>query len=108
MIEDSLLDEWSSNPKLVTAELLRMLISQLKVYQRNSSVIYVFPQQFFEGDPENSITPERLKGFVIEKATNGDYYFAAGVSRLMMRDGTVPVNNAPVVAVPPLKPAPKR
>jgi len=44
MIEESLLDEWAENPKMVTSELLRMLISQLKVYQRNSSVIYVFPQ----------------------------------------------------------------
>lgn len=105
VIEESLLDEWVANPKMVTPELLRMLISQLKVYQRNSSVIYVFPQQFFEGTPENSITPEKLRGFVVEKAVNGDYYFAAGVSRVMMRDGTVPVNNAPVVAVPPIKPA---
>jgi len=104
VIEETLLDEWSANPKMVTPELLRMLISQLKVYQRNSSVIYVFPQQFFDGNPANAITPERLKGFVVERATNGDYYFAAGVSRLMLRDGTVPVNNAPVVAVSPTKP----
>jgi len=78
MIEESLLDEWAANPKIVTPELLRMLISQLKVYQRNSSVIYVFPQQFFDGNPANAITPDKLRGFVLEQAVNGDYYFAAG------------------------------
>lgn len=109
MIEESLLDEWATRAESLTKEQVLMLISQLKIYQRNSTIIYVFPQQFFDvadnkiGTPEDTlITPEKLRGFVVEKAVNADYYFAPGISKLMTRDN-LPVRQPPIVT-PPVKP----
>jgi len=114
MIEDSLLDEWIANPKLITPEIGRMLAEQTKRLQRNSTQIYVFTQQTFDvwdkkyGDPaDTEITPEKFRNWTIEKAVNADYYVAYGKSRLMPQDK--PVSQPPIIAPAPVTPtAPKR
>ena len=107
MIEEILLDEWAGRPDKLTKEQVLMLISQLKMYQRNSTIVFVFPQQFFDvadnklASPKDTvITPEKLRGFVIEKTVNADYYFAAGQSKIMTRYN-LPVNQPPIITPPP-------
>jgi hypothetical protein len=102
MIEESLLDEWIAHPELMSRELISMVVSQLKAIQRNTTIIYVFPQAFFEGNPDNAITPEKLRGFILEKSANADLYFAGGVSRLFDRSGD-PVSNPPAPIPAPTK-----
>jgi hypothetical protein len=112
MIDEALLNEWALKVGAggaLTKEQVLMLISQLKTYQRNSTNIFVFPQTFFDvadnkiGTPSDTIiTPEKLRGFVLEQAVNADYYFVAN-SKIMPQDAppTQPPPNVPTVAPAP-------
>lgn len=112
MIDEFTLDEWSAQADKLSKEQVLMLISQLKAYQRNSTIVYVFPQQFFDvsdnkfgATSDAMITPEKLRGFVLEKTVNADYYFASA-TKMMPQDQ--PVSQPPIVTPPPPKPKPQR
>lgn len=106
MIDEAVLDQWAASAISLTAEQIQMLISQLRAYQRNSTIVYVFPQTFFDvsnnkiGTPDDAtITPDKLRGFVLERAANADYYFASATKQ-MPQDKPA----APPVIVPQPKP----
>ena len=107
MIPSELLDEWIAYPKKITPEIGRMLAEQVKQMQRNTTFVYVFTQQFFDGTPENRITPDMLEGFTMERMINADWAVALGQSRLMMRQGESPVSNPPTATPAKVEPPPK-
>lgn len=109
MIEETLLKEWIANPKLITLEIGQMLAEGYLRMQRNTAHIFIFAPQFFDvadnkyATPEDTaITPEKMRGWMVDKTVNADTYVVFG-NRMLPQDK--PVSNPPVVAPPP---APKK